>query len=364
MTAETRGTAFVYVGTYTNGDDGIYRYRMDLKTGALEPAGTTPAYNPFFLLADRTGKLLYATVSRDGGEDGAYIEGEVAAYAIEPSGELTLLNTERAHGAFPCYLELDRAQRHLLVGNYNSGSVAVLPVAEDGRLGAATDVVQHSGSSVNEERQEGPHVHSVVLDPAERFAYAADLGIDRHMIYAFDAGAGKLTPASQPWAETVPGAGPRHFSFDPDGARAYLLNELDGTVTLFDFDADSGGLSERQTISALPADFTDENYAADLSIPPPGDFLYCTNRGHDSIAVFAIDRESGLLTFIAHEPAQGSWPWNLEIDPAGRFMLAANYESDSVAVWRIDSGTGRLTPAGHGAEVPKPTGVVMAPAAG
>ncbi len=363
MTAETRGTAFVYAGTYTNGDDGIFRYRMDLETGALEPAGTTPAHNPFFLLVDRTGKLLYATVSRNG-EEGDFTEGEVAAYAIERSGELTLLNTQRAHGAFPCYLALDRGQRHLLVGNYNSGSVAVLPVAEDGRLGAATDVVQHSGSSVNEERQEGPHVHSIVLDPAERFAYAADLGIDRHMIYAFDAGAGKLKPAARPWVETAPGAGPRHFAFHPDGARAYLLNELDGTLTLFDYDADSGGLSERQTITTLPEDFTGENYAADLSIPPPGDFLYSTNRGHDSIAVFAVDRESGLLTFAAHEPAQGGWPWNLETDPAGRFMLAANYESDSVAVWRIDSGTGRLIPAGHGAEAPKPTGVVMARAAG
>lgn len=354
----------VYVGTYTtNSEEGIYWCRMNLTTGQLELIGEKkPITNPFFLTSSRKNNFLYATISSVATNQGdPEPEGEIAAFSIEPtSGNLSLVSKQPSGGVFPCFLELDLSERFILVGNYNSGSVAVLSL-DNGHLGEPTDVVQHTGSSVNKTRQDGPHVHSIVLDPQERFAYAADLGTDKEMIYSFKANEGKLIPAMQPWVKTVAGAGPRHFAFHPNGSYAYLLNELNGTLTAFVHDSVTGTLHERQTVKTLPTSFDGENYAADIQIVSNGNFLYCTNRGHNSIAVFGIDSHTGELTNIAHEPACGKWPWNIEIDPTDRFLIAANYESDNVVVFEINHKNGRLRPTGHEISVPKPTCVTIGP---
>lgn len=354
--AETRTQqVLVYIGTYTEDpQEGIYHFRLDTATGALEPAGQTPAVpNPFFLVIDAVGRHLYATNAVDDldGQPG----GAISAFAIDPaSGALRFLNRQPASGKLPCYLALDRSGRHLLTGNYNSGSVAVLPIGPDGRLGPASCAIQHQGSSVHPQRQEGPHVHSIVLDPAQRFAFAADLGIDKVMAYRFDAASGQLTALDPPWVGVQAGAGPRHLRFHPNGRFAYLLNELDGTFTVFSYDAGRGRLAAVQTVSTLPAGFAGENFAADVQILPSGRFLWGSNRGHDSIALFAVDPQSGRLTAAGHQPCGGRWPWNLGIDPTTSFLLASNYQSDCVSVLRIDRDSGQLTPTGHQARVPKP----------
>ena len=355
---EREEDVLVYVGTYTEDPaDGIHCLRMNLKTGALTPLSTTPGVsNPFFLVisADRT--RLYASISVDelDGEPG----GAVSAFAVNgETGELSFLNRQPACGTFPCYLSIDPTGRHLLLGNYNSGSVAVLPIADDGHLGPPTDSAQHEGSSVNPERQDGPHVHSIVLDPSGTYAYVADLGIDKVLVYRLDA-AGTLAPVEPATVETAAGAGPRHLRFHPTRPYTYLLNELNGTLTAFSFDEGSGSLSEIETMSTLPSAFDGPNYAADLQFLPDGSFLYSSNRGHDSIAIFAVDPESGRPTPAGHATAAGSWPWNLAIAPGAGFLLAANYESDSVAVLKIDRATGQLSATGH--EVPVPKAVNLA----
>ena len=349
------GEVLVYVGTYTDDpDEGIYLYRMDLSTGALEAAGVTREVpNPFFLKIDAEGRRLYAANGMDetDGEPG----GTVSAFSIDAeTGALSFLNRQPSRGDFPCYLSIDRTGRRLLVGNYNSGSVAVLPILEDGRLGPATDAVQHEGSGLDAERQEGPHVHSVVLDPPERHAFVADLGIDKVLIYRFDPAKGSLTPAEPSSVGVAAGAGPRHSRFHPNGRYAYLLNELNSTLTVFEYDHETGSLTEVQSVSALPSRFTGSNYASDVQVLPSGDFLYSSNRGHDSIAVFAVDQDTGRLTEAGYEPAGGSWPWGLALDPTARFLLASNQRSDNVVVFRIEQGTGRLIATGYEAQAPRP----------
>ena len=350
----------IWVGTFTEDpDEGIHHFRLDPTSGALTPAGTTGGVpNPFFLKVDATGQRLYATNAVD--ELDGRAEGGMSAFTIEqPSGELRLLNRQATGGTLPCYISLDRSGRQLLTGNYNSGSVAVLPIDADG-LQPVSSRWQHEGfTAINPERQDGPHVHCMVRDPSERWAYAADLGADVVRVYAFDADSGSLTPAHDLTVTAKPGAGPRHIAFHPSGAYAYLLNELNGTLGVYAFDAESGRFDEIHTVTTLPADFTDENYAADVQLLPSGDFLYASNRGHDSIARFAVDAGSGRVEFIGHTPAEGSWPWNLAIDPTTNFMLVSNYESDRVDVLRIHTDTGDLTPTGHSAPAPKPTCVTM-----
>ena len=341
----------VYISTWSDDQsEGIYTYRLDPTSGALEfIRKTAPVYNPFYIITDSAQRYLFAA-NADKEKVGA-----VSAFSIDSStAELTYLNQQSSGGVLPCYLSIDNADGHLLVGNYMTGDLAVLPVADDGQLGPATDVVRHEGSSINSKRQEGPHVHSIVLDDAGRYAFAADLGIDRVMIYEFDATEGKLTPNDQPWAEVKPGAGPRHFAFHPGGRCAYILNELDATVTAFDYDAARGRLSEVQTISTLPGGFEGENLCADVKILSSGTYLYCTNRGHDSIAIFSVDESTGTLTPAGHEPTQGGYPWNIALDPTESFLLVANWSGNSVVVFRIDQQTGRLASTGHSVEVPNP----------
>jgi 6-phosphogluconolactonase len=349
------GKVRVYVGTYTSGESkGIYRLQLDLATGALTPEGEpAAAVNPSFLALHPGGRFLYAV--NETGESRADKSGGVSAFSIDPAtGGLALLNQQPSGGPAPCHLWVDKEGRFLLVANYWDGSVSVLPIGTDGRLGAATARVQHQGKGVNAERQEGPHAHSVVLDPANRFAFVADLGIDKLNVYRFDAAKGTLTPHQPPAAVLAPGAGPRHFTFHPDGRRAFVINELLSTVTAFDYDAEKGILTERQTITTLPEGFAGASITAEVVVHPNGKLLYGSNRGHDSLAVFTIDPATGKLAPAGHHPTLGKWPRNFAIDPTGAYLLVANQNSDSVAVFRIDRERGRLEPVGQPVRVPRP----------
>lgn len=345
----------LYVGTYTSGkSEGIYLYSMDMSSGELKYSKSVKrVVDPSFLAIGRTRRFLYAVneLSEFAGKPG----GAVSAFSIDQkTGNLSLLNQQTSLGGAPCYVTVDATGKFVLVANYTGGNVSVLPVLRDGSLGAATAMVQHEGSGPNKERQEAPHAHCVVLDHSNRFAFVADLGLDKIVIYRFDAKGGKLIPAAQPFAQLKSGSGPRHFVFHPNGRYAYVINELDSTLTGFSYDAARGNLRSMQTISALPKDFSGKNYCADLHISPSGKFIYGSNRGHNSIVVFAIKAKTCELTHLEHVSTQGKTPRNFTIDPTGRFLLVANQESDSVVTMRIDPVTGRLKPTGHSAEVPTP----------
>jgi 6-phosphogluconolactonase len=282
-------------------------------------------------------------------------DGSVNAFAITPkTGKLTLLNRQSSHGAGPCYVSVDHTGRFVLVANYASGSVAILPIQDDGHVGEATDVIQHPGATRDPDQPGYPHAHSITPSPDNRFALAPDLGLDRIFVYRLDASAGRLLPNNPPWAAVKPGSGPRHLVFHPKRPFVYVINELGHTVILFAWNASSGTLQEVQTTSTLPADFHGENACADVHITPSGRFLYGSNRGHDSIAIFAVEESAGTLSRVGHQPTLGKCPRNFAIDPTGVWLLAANQDTDSIVVFRIDPVTGRLSPNGRAATVSKP----------
>lgn len=337
----------LYVGTYTSGkSEGIYIYRMDQLTGQLKPAGSIRSENPSFLTVDPGKRFLYAVNETP--------TGAVSAFRIDSKTyQLTQLNQQSSEGADPCHLMVEPRGRSLLLANYSSGTVSVLPIQRDGSLGAASDVERHEGSGPREQ-QKSAHAHCVKLDRANRFAFVADLGADKVMIYRFNQMTGKLEPGQQTSATLHPGAGPRHLAFHPNGKYLYVINELDSSLTTFKYDAANGTLTAFETVSTLPRDFTGTSYCADVHVSKSGRFLYGSNRGHNSIVVFAIDPRTARLSLVEHVSTEGNWPRNFTIDPAGRFLLVANQRSDNVVVFRIDAQTGRLTPAGHGAEIPAP----------
>lgn len=346
--------SFVYIGTYTSGSGEIYVFKFNQDTGSLESVGKAMSMaNPSFLAVSPNKRFLYAVNemgSFEGGKTGA-----VSSYSINPeTGGLTFLNARPSGGTFPCHVTVDMMGRHVLVANYSSGSVCVFPILDDGSLGEASDLVQHKGASVNPKRQEGPHAHSVTVDPSNKYVYVADLGIDKIMIYKFDSRRGRLTLNDQPWISVHPGAGPRHFTFHPDRKFAYVINELDSTITAFSYNSETGGLKAIQIISTLPEGYKGTNYPADIHVSPSGSFLYGSNRGHDSIVIYEIDKNSGRLSMIGHEPTRGRIPRNFAIDPSGRFLLVANRGSDSVVVFRVDGNTGLLKPTGGEVRVTAP----------
>ena len=359
--AAAGGTVIVYVGTYTGGTSaskGIYRLRLDLATGALTEAGPpTETGSPSFLALHPSGRYLYA-VNESGGP--TKDEGGVSAFRVDAkTGALTPLNQQSSRGGGPCHLALDAKGRYVLVANYGGGSVAVLPVQPDGRLSVATTFVQHAGHGADPGRQKGPHAHWVDLDQANRFALVADLGLDEVLVYRFDPAKGSLTPNQPPAARVAPGAGPRHAAFHPDGRHLYVINEMQSTVTAFSYDARTGALAELQTLSTVPAGFTEPTDTAEIAVRPDGKFVYGSNRGHDSIAIFAVDPATGKLTAAGHQPTLGKKPRHFAIDPTGTYLLAANQESDNIAVFRIDRASGRLTAVGQPFSVPRPVCVVM-----
>ncbi len=352
----------LYVGTYTSGkSEGIYVYRMGRTTGELKHFKTVKGVvEPSFLSIDSKGRYLFAVneMTEFAGKPG----GAVSAFRInEKDGSLKFLNQEASLGGAPCHVTVDGADRFILLANYLGGNLSVLPIRGDGSLGPASDRVQHHGSSVNKERQEAPHAHCIILGPSNQHAFAADLGLDKIMIYRFDAQKGKLTPAKQPWAQLKPGAGPRHFKLHPNGRYAYVINELDSTVTGFNYDRTKATLRTIDSVSTLPKDFSGKNSCADLHIAPSGRFLYGSNRGHDSIVVFAINESNGRLSPVQHVSTQGKTPRNFTIDPSGRFLLAANQASDTIVTFRIEQKSGRLAPTGHVAEVPSPVCLLFGP---
>ena len=344
----------VFVSAFASGKEGaIHAFQLDSKTGSLTPVHrTTDVENPFFLAVSPDQKFLYSIHAR---KFGAKEHEEVAAYAIVGrTGQLKLLNRQSSLGSASCYLEVDATGKTLLVANYSTGSVASLPVRDDGSLGEAASFIQHAGSSVDPVRQTGPHAHSIVVSPENRFAYAADLGLDEVLIYRLDAAKATLSPNQTPLAKTPPGAGPRHLTFHPNGKYLYAINELGNSVTLFDYDPRSGALRERQTVSTLPQEFEGKSYCADLKITPNGRFLYGTNRGHDSIAAYRIG-DDGRLTLAGIEPSLGKGPQNLAISPRGELLLCANMPGGNVAVFRIDPQTGGLTSVGPPVSMPSPS---------
>lgn len=353
--AASRREMLVYVGTYTSGkSEGIYLFRLSLSSGELKQVGTTRGVvNPSYLTLDRARRHLYAVNEVE--EFAGKKSGAVSAFAVErTTGALRFLNQQPSLGGAPCYVSLDAAEKFLLVANYVGGNVAVLPLRADGSLGEASDIKQDQGSGVNRERQEGPHAHCILPDRTGRHVYSCDLGTDKIMVYRLDAKAGKLIPNEPPWAQVKPGAGPRHLTFHSGGRYAYVTNEMASTVTAFAHDPARGTLREIQTTPALPADFKGANTCADIHLSPDGEFLYCSNRGHDSIAAFRVDSRDGTLALVSHTPTEGKTPRNFALDPTGALLLVANQNSDTIVAFRRDATTGRLTPAGQVAEVPSP----------
>ena len=354
------GPVTVYVGTYTDGTSrGIYRLTFDTATGTMtEPVLAVETKNPSFLALHPSGRFLYAAgeiSSFEGQKTGA-----VSAFAIDPkTGDLALLNQQSSGGAGPCHLVVDKTGRNVLVANYGGGNVAVLPIDADGRLKPASSVRAHEGSGPNTGRQEKPHAHGIYLDAAERFALSPDLGADRVFVYRFDAAKGTLEPHGA--APLDPGAGPRHLAFHPSGKYLYTINELLSTVSAFAYDAAKGALAPLQTVSALPAGFSGTSWTAEVAVSPDGRFVYGSNRGDDSLAVFAVDRATGRLTPAGHAPVGGKNPRHFTIDPSGRFILAGHQGSGTIAVLRLDPATGLPALVGSPVKVDKPVCLLPVP---
>ena len=350
----------VYVGTYTssNNNKGIYVYRINSDSGALEFVSTTEGIeNPSFLDIDSQRKHLYSV--NEVGEFSGEASGGVTAFSIDSkTGKLTYLNQQSSQGKGPCHLSVDKTGQYVLVANYGGGSVSILPIQRNGQIGEATDFVQHQGSSVNQNRQQEPHAHSIMIDPNNRYAFAADLGVDKILIYQLDLAAGKLIPNEHPWVSITPGAGPRHFAFTPNGEYAYLINELDSTITAFTYDNSQGNLNQIQTVPTLPDDFEDVSHCADIHVSPSGKFVYGSNRGHDSLVIFKIE-DTGHLSYVDHQLTLGQNPRNFAIDPTGTFLLAANQSTNNIVTFRIDQQTGKLTSTGNIVEVPMPVCIKM-----
>jgi 6-phosphogluconolactonase len=363
MAQPAAGDWIMYVGTYTQAPSkGIYAYRFQSATGKVTPMGTAglaaETENPSFLAVHPNQRFLYAVneISRYEGREA----GSVSAFSIDrASGTLTLLNRVSSRGGGPCHVSVDRSGKWLFTANYGGGSVAAFPLQDDGRLGEASAFFQHAGASVNKARQSGPHAHDVVVSPDNRFVLAADLGLDRVFTYRLDAAAGGLAPAEPRFAAISPGSGPRHLAFRPDGRFAYVLNEMKSGVVAFRYDAGRGTLAELQTLSTLPEGFSGDSSGAEIVMHPGGRFLYASNRGHDSIAIFRIDAVKGTLTSVDRVSTQGKTPRSFAIDPSGRFLVAANQNSGTLVIFRIDQQTGRLAPTETALQVPSPVSIVF-----
>lgn len=354
---------WVYFGTYSGPKSkGIYRARLDVATGQLSAAEVAAeCQDPAFLALHPNGRVLYAIDERSRPEQ---IPGRgLRAYQIDSHGTLALLNEQSVGGAGPCHVTVDARGQCVLVANYSGGSVAALPIAADGRLGSVAGFVQHVGSSVNPVRQKEPHAHGTVVSPDNRFALCADLGLDQVLVYKLDAARATLTPADIPFVRLAPGAGPRHLAFHPRGNFVYVISELLCTMSVFRFDPARGTLDLLQTISTLPPGeaMAAGTSTAEVVVHPSGRWLFGSNRGHNTIAVFAIAATTGRLTHVENQPTRGKTPRHFAVDPSGTWLLAENQNSDSVVVFRIDAASGRLQANGQNAAVPSPVSAVFVP---
>jgi 6-phosphogluconolactonase len=351
----TAADYIVYIGTYTNTgkSKGIYAYSFDPGSGKLTEIGLAgEATNPSFLAIHPNRKFLYAVSEVSGGGPSS---GAIRSFSIDPkTAKLTPMNQVPSHGNGPCYVSVDKTGKTALVANYGSGSAALMPIKADGSLGEVTSFDQREGKGADPKRQSSPHAHSIFASPDNRFALSADLGLDRVYIYKLDPVADKLTANDPPFATTKPGGGPRHFDFHPNGKFVYVIQEMGSAITAFSWDKTRGAMAELQTVSTLPADFKGESTCADIHVHRSGKFLYGSNRGHDSIAVFAVDPKEGTLKLVDHTSTQGKVPRNFGIDPTGNFLIAANQNTNNIVVFRIDQKTGKLTPTGQNLEVGAP----------
>ncbi len=351
----------LYAGTYNLSPDkqeehpGIYVFRFDPDAGGISPAGElSNAANPSFLCLSPDARFLYAPkevpeVAEKGG-------GCVAAFSInDRTGIPSPLNSRCTGGGLPCHVALDRRGKWLFAANYKDGSFAVFPIRANGSLGNRSAFVRHSSSGKDPKRQEGAHTHSCIMDPTNRLLMVADLGLDRVAVYELDSERGSVRSLPELWIATRPGAGPRHMTFHPNGRFFYVVNELDSTVSAFLYQSATGRIVEIHTVEMLPSDFTGFSKAADIHIHPNGRFLYASNRGHDSIAIYSIDANTGMLSFIGRSPTLGGEPRNFALAPGGDFLLAANEKGNNIVVFRLDSATGCLSPTGEHARVPSPT---------
>ena len=353
----------IYVGTYTAKTDskGIYLVAMTRSTGALRLVNVAAeTVEPSFLAVAPSGRCVYAvneTTEYEGKPSGA-----VSAFARDRrTGALTLVNSRPTRGGAPCYVALDRSARHVLVANYVGGSVASFPIRRDGGLGDVTTFIQHEGHGPNADRQEGPHAHCIMPDPGNRFVLVSDLGLDRVFTYSFDARTGTLTATPVATAEMDAGAGPRHLAFHPNGRIVYVVNELNSTVVTHRYDRKTGALSRLQAVPTVSEQVPPGNSPADIHVHPSGRFLYLSNRGHNSVAAYAIDQKAFTLRQIQLEPTGGDWPRNFAIDPSGRFLFVAHQRSNSIVTHRVDAKTGRLVSTGAALEVPAPVCLAFAP---
>lgn len=349
----------VYVGTYTGPrSEGIYSFRFDSETGVVESRGlAAKSKSPSYLAVHPSGRFLYSANEADqwNGRPGGFL----SSFAVGPDGTLRELNGQSSVGAGPCFVAVDPTGRNLLAANYGGGSVLCLPIQADGSLKVHSAFLQHTGSSVNPQRQKEPHAHSIYPSPDNRFALSADLGTDQVLVYRFDAAAGALTPNSPPAARLAPGSGPRHMAFAPDGRLLFVINEMSSTLTSMAYDARRGTLSEVETVSTLPGGSRPDSSTAQVCVHPNGRFVYGSNRGDDSIVVFSVDR-GGRMQWVERVSTQGRTPRNFQIDPTGQFLWAANQGTDSIVIFRVDPATGRLTPTGQTLAVGSPVCVVFA----
>ncbi|MEM7030432.1 MAG: lactonase family protein [Chloroflexota bacterium] len=349
----------VFITAFTAGDEGaIHAYHLDVETGQLQLLNKMMnTENPFFIALSPNRNYLYGI--HEPNLFGIGDNGQVSAYKIEsPTGRLTLLNRQPTRGSSACYVVVDASGRSLLAANYQNGTVISYPVRSDGSIGEAVSFIEHEGMSINPDRQEGPHAHCFVISPNNQYAYSADLGIDKIVNYRLDVATATLSPNAQPFARTYPGAGPRHFTFHPQQPFAYAINELGNSVTMFDYDPETGTLLEQQTISTIPDDFEGVTHCADLKITPDGRFLYGTNRGHDSLAAYVIN-EQGRLSLIDIVPSGAAQPQNLAITPDGALLLCANMSGNTVTVFRIHAQTGQLSDTGESITIPMPSCIMI-----
>jgi 6-phosphogluconolactonase len=334
------GQGLVFIGS---GRANIEAYRFNIESGALTRIGQAAeiGHPSFFAIAPNR-RFLYSITEGGGPNDSS-----ISAFAINAAdGKLTFLNSQPAGGAGPCHVQIDSIGKNALIANYGSGSVAVFPISTTGTLNPMSAFVQNHGSSVNPDRQTGPHAHCIVTDPSNKYAFVCDLGLDKVLSFKFDPAAGSLTPNDPAFVATKPGAGPRHLVFHPNGRWAYVSDEMGSSITAYAYDATAGTLREIQSESTLPNDFSGQNTDAEVAVHPLGKFVYCSNRGDNSIAVFACNPDTGRMTFVERASTRGKTPRQFEIDPTGGWLLAGNQDSDTVAIFRIDNVTGHLQPVG------------------
>lgn len=359
--AEVSDTHFVYFGTYTGEKSkGIYVARFDSATGRLSaPELAVETKNPTFLALDSNSRVLYAVNEvNDFGTGGS---GGVSSFKVDgKTGNLSFSNEQPSGGSGPCHLAVDQAGECILVANYGSGSVAVIPLGPDGSLRMPSVSIQHHGSSVNRQRQEGPHAHFITWDPANRLVLTCDLGLDKVLIYKLEKPQLSLKPNDPPFFMLKPGSGPRHVAFHPNGKFAFIINEMASTVTLCSYEGRHGEFKEIQTVSTLPESFGGANTCAEIAVHPSGRFVYASNRGHDSIAIFSFDPVIKRLQLVGHQSTEGKTPRHFALDPTSKWLIAENQDSNDIVVFGLDSATGRLAPTGMKQNLGAPVCAVFA----